>query len=98
MVSNHLPTVRFSIRAWRRQACRLAYGSTTPGRYHRVDHRPRPVRAAADGRQQGVIADGLDMHRNKVIKYSEGLKAENSPEESRIAGKFYYKAVKEPPG
>ena len=40
------------------------------------------------------IADGLDMHRNEVVKYIEELKAENLLEESLTAKKLYYKVAK----
>ncbi len=42
------------------------------------------------------VADGLDMHRNEVIKYIEELNVENLLEESLTAEKLYYKVANEP--
>jgi predicted transcriptional regulator len=42
-------------------------------------------------------ANGLDMHRNEVIKYVEELNAEHLLEQSLVADKLYYKAAKEVP-
>jgi len=42
------------------------------------------------------IADGLDMHRNEVVKYIEELNAENLLEQAPTADKLYYKTAKEP--
>lgn len=39
------------------------------------------------------IADGLEMHRNEVIKYLEEIRAEKLLEESTVAGKMYYNAT-----
>jgi len=39
------------------------------------------------------IADGLDLHRNEVLKYIEELNAEGLLEESLTAGKLYYKVA-----
>jgi len=42
------------------------------------------------------IADGLDMHRNEIVKHIEELNAENLLEESLTAEKLYYKVAKRP--
>ena len=38
------------------------------------------------------IADGLDMHRNEVVKYVEDLTDQESLEQLLVDGKLYYKA------
>ncbi len=42
------------------------------------------------------IADGLDMHRNEVIKYLEELNADNLLEESTSDGRLFYATRKKP--